>query len=71
METLPCYGPHRHDGLRTRYLWDRLDSEIVDFAIEPLNRTEPKARRVRLVEVEGLYGAEKVLGDGVWEQFED
>ena len=69
METLPCYEPHRHDGLRTRYLWDRLYSDIDDFAIA-LNRNEPKAV-ARLVEVEGLYGAEKVLGAGVWEQFED
>ena len=69
VETLPFCEPDRRDGLRTRYLWDRLYPDIDDFAIA-LNRNEPKAV-ARLVEIEGLYRAEKVLGARVWKQFED
>ena len=59
----------RRDGWRTRYLWDGLYPDINDFAVA-LNRNEPKAV-ARLVEVEGLYRAEKVLGPHVWRQFQD
>ena len=69
VESLPCCEPDRRDTLRTRYLWDRLYPDIDDFAIA-LNRNEPKAL-ARLVEIEGLYRAEKVLGARVWKQFED
>ena len=67
-QTLPGHTDRR-DGWRTRYLWDRLYPDINDFAIA-LNRNEPKAV-ARLVEVEGLYRAEKVLGPRVWSQFQD
>ena len=69
VESLPCCEPDQQDGLRTRYLWDWLYPGIDDFAIA-MNRNEPRAV-ARLVEVEGLYRAEKVLGAGVWKQFED
>jgi hypothetical protein len=56
------------DELRTRYLWDRLYPDIDGFAIA-IGRFEPPAV-ARLVEVDGLYAAEKILGRRVWKRFD-
>jgi len=66
---LPCFEPDRHESLRVRYLWDRLYPDLDDLAIA-LNRDEPRAL-ARLVEVDGLYGAERILGTSVWDRFAD
>jgi transcriptional regulator with XRE-family HTH domain len=64
---LPCFGADEHDWLHARYLWDRLYPDLDDFAID-LNRLEPRAV-ARLVEVDGLYAAARILGELAWERF--
>lgn len=59
----------RHGELRARYLWDGLFPDLDDFAIA-LNRFELPAV-ARLVQVDGLYAAAKVLGRRVWTRFDD
>ena len=64
---LPCFEPELHGRLLARYLWDRLFPDLDDFAVA-LIRKHPKAL-ARLVEVLGLYGAEKVIGGSIWRDF--
>lgn len=67
IQPLPCFDPEVHDRLVASYLWDRLYPDLDDFAVA-LNRKHPRAV-ARLVEVAGLYAAEKVLGSSVWRDF--
>lgn len=66
-EPLPAFGDD-HDRLRTTFLWDRLYPELDDFAVA-VNRWEPQAV-ARLVQVSGLYVAQRLLGRGVWKKFD-
>lgn len=65
-EPLPAFGDD-HGRLQAAFLWDRLYPALDDFAIA-VNRWEPAAV-ARLVQVSGLYAAERVLGRRVWKQF--
>lgn len=67
MEPVPAFR-QAHDELRSRYLWDRLYPDLDDFAIA-VNRFEPQAV-ARLVQIDGLYVAEKLLGRKVWKRFD-
>lgn len=64
---LPCFEPGTHERLRATLLWDRLYPDLDDFALA-LIASEPRAVG-RLVEVYGLYAAEKTLGESVWSDF--
>lgn len=66
MRPLPGFGPE-HDELKARFLWDRLYPDLDDFAIA-VNREELEAV-ARLVQVSGLYVAERLLGRMVWTRF--
>jgi transcriptional regulator with XRE-family HTH domain len=65
---LPCFEGEEHPRLRARYLWDALYPDLDDFAIA-LRRREPHAV-ARLVEIDGLFSAEKILGQWVWKEFD-
>lgn len=65
---LPGLGEEA-EAERVALLWDRLYPDLVDFAIAA-GRFEPKAVG-RLVEVFGLYAAERILGASVWKKFDD
>jgi transcriptional regulator with XRE-family HTH domain len=54
-------------SLKPVYLWDHLYPDLVAFAIA-LNRREPEAI-ARLVQVHGLFAAERIIGKGVWARF--
>jgi transcriptional regulator with XRE-family HTH domain len=69
VQALPCFEPEVHDRLRATLLWDLLYPDLDDFAIA-LNRKDPRAM-ARLVEVYGLYAAEKIVGGTVWREFPD
>ncbi|MBN2492170.1 MAG: helix-turn-helix transcriptional regulator [Planctomycetes bacterium] len=64
---LPCFDTDEHNRLHARYLWDRLYPDLDDFAIG-LNHLEPRAV-ARLVEVDGLYAAARILGEAAWDRF--
>jgi transcriptional regulator with XRE-family HTH domain len=64
---LPCFEPETHERLRATLLWDRLYPDLDDFALA-LRASEPRAVG-RLVEVYGLYAAERTLGPSVWHDF--
>lgn len=66
---LPCLGAAEHARLRATLLWDALYPDLDDFAIA-LRAREPRAL-ARLVEVHGLYGAEKAIGPDAWSRFPD
>lgn len=68
MRPLPGFGPE-HDELKARFLWDRLYPDLDDFAIA-VNRGDLEAV-ARLVQVSGLYVAERLLGRMVWTKFAD
>lgn len=63
---LPGFGAS-HEPVRAALLWDQLYPDLDDFAIA-VNRWEPRAV-ARLVQVHGLYAAEKVLGPEIWGRF--
>ncbi len=65
---LPGFGGD-HAQLRATFLWDHLYPDLDDFAIA-VNRWEPEAVG-RLVQVSGLYVAERLLGRAVWRRFPD
>jgi transcriptional regulator with XRE-family HTH domain len=65
---LPGLGPER-DVLSAAYLWDHLYPALDDFAIA-VNRWDLRAVG-RLVEVGGLYAAERAVGRSVWKRFGD
>lgn len=65
-QPLPCMGVERN-RLRATLLWDNLYPDLDDLAIA-LDRGDPRAV-ARLVEVHGLYAAEKVVGRRVWKRF--
>jgi transcriptional regulator with XRE-family HTH domain len=67
VEPIPAFGED-HDELQTRYLWDRLYPDLESLAIA-VNRFEPQAV-ARLVQVDGLYAAGKILGPKVWKRFD-
>jgi transcriptional regulator with XRE-family HTH domain len=64
---LPCFEPGTHDGLRAALLWDHLYPDLDDFALA-LHAADPRALG-RLVEVHGLFAAEKTLGPAAWREF--
>jgi len=64
---LPGYG-HDRARLRGALLWDRLYVDLADFAIA-VNRWEPAAV-ARLVQVCGLYAAERAVGVRAWRTFD-
>lgn len=68
-EPLLCFEPGNHSRLMAIYLWDRLFEDLDDFAIA-VNARDPRAV-ARLVQVGGLYAAEKMLGDWVWDALDD
>lgn len=63
---LPAFGSD-HRALRTTYLWDRLYPDLDNFAIAVGRRELPAI--ARLVQVSGLYVAERVVGRSVWKVF--
>jgi len=65
---LPGLGEEA-EAERVALLWDGLYPDLVEFAIAA-GRFEPKAVG-RLVEVFGLFVAAKILGPGVWKNFDD
>jgi transcriptional regulator with XRE-family HTH domain len=65
---LPGFGED-HDELRATFLWDRLYPDLDDFAIA-VNSWEPCAV-ARLVQVSGLYVAERLLGRAVLRRFDE
>ncbi len=72
VQPLPGFEPDQHDQhdhLRVRYLWDGLYPDLDDFAIA-VSRGEARAV-ARLVEADGLYATEKVIGKKAWKQFEN
>lgn len=62
---LPCFEPEEHERLRASLLWDGLFGDLDDLAIA-LERGDPRAI-ARVVQVHGLYAAEKVVGPSVWD----
>jgi len=64
---LPCFEPATRARLRATLLWDGLYPDLDDLAIA-LNASEPRALG-RLVEVYGLFAAEKAIGPAVWTAF--
>ena len=68
MRPLPGFGPE-HDRLKVAFLWDHLYPELDDFAIA-VNRWEAQAV-ARLVQVNGMYAAERLLGRKVWTRFDE
>ncbi|MFH2007354.1 MAG: helix-turn-helix domain-containing protein [bacterium] len=69
VQPLPALGDEGdHELLRATYLWDRLYPDLDDFAIA-VNRWEPSAVG-RLVQVSGLFVAERLLGRAVWKKFD-
>jgi transcriptional regulator with XRE-family HTH domain len=67
VKPLPCFEPEIHERLRATLLWDRLYPDLDDFAVA-LMASDPRAVG-RLVEVYGLYAAEKTIGASVWRDF--
>jgi hypothetical protein len=55
------------ETLTALFLWDGLYSDLVDFAIA-LNRHETEAI-ARLVQVHGLFAAERIIGRVAWQRF--
>ena len=55
--------------LRSAYLWDHLYPELSDFAVA-VGRREPQAV-ARLVQVDGIYAAAKLIGRSAWTGFDD
>lgn len=64
---LPGYGPE-HERLKAEFLWDRIYPDLDDFAIA-VNHWSPQAL-ARLVQVRGLYAAERIMGKKVWQRFD-
>ncbi len=68
MQPLPLLADtNRVQTIETALLWDRLYASIGDFAIA-LARREFRAI-ARLVEVYGMFRAEKIVGRTVWTAF--
>lgn len=63
---LPMGGADR-EALTASLLWDRLYPDLIGFAIA-VNRREPEAI-ARLVQVHGLFAAERLVGSVVWKRF--
>ena len=67
---LPGYGGDaEHDQLMAAYLWDRLYPDLDELVIAASRWQLPAV--ARLVEVDGLYATEKLLGKAVWRRFEE
>lgn len=67
---LPSYGADAdHDQLKAAYLWDRLYGDLDELVIAASRWQLPAV--ARLVEVDGLYATEKLLGKAVWRRFEE
>lgn len=68
MNVLPCLDDLSYmESCQTSLLWDHLYPSVEDFVIS-LVRHEPRAMG-RLVEIFGLFQAEKLIGNSVWKNF--
>lgn len=68
VQPLPGFGVE-HDQLMAAYLWDMLYPDLDEFALA-VNAWQLEAV-ARLVQVAGLYAAERLLGRKVWQRFGD